>query len=67
MNVLPRKQEVLTQCGDKVRVVLDTLLAKYTDEGVMDQDDKKVLQISPLDKLGTPSAADQGIRGLGRF
>jgi type I restriction enzyme R subunit len=34
--------------------VLDALLAKYADEGVLNLDDTNVLRIPPLSSLGTP-------------
>jgi type I restriction enzyme R subunit len=34
--------------------VLDALLAKYADEGVLNLDDTNVLRIPPLSTLGTP-------------
>ena len=34
--------------------MLDALLAKYEDEGVLNLDDANVLQIAPFDAMGTP-------------
>ena len=34
--------------------MLDALLQKYQDEGVVDLGDPRILQISPIDKIGTP-------------
>jgi type I restriction enzyme R subunit len=49
-----KKRDVFTKYGDQARAVLDALLAKYADEGVLNLDDANVLRIPPLDKLGTP-------------
>nr|VFJ58905.1 MAG: type I restriction enzyme, R subunit [Candidatus Kentron sp. DK] len=49
-----KKRDVFGKYGDKARAVLDALLEKYADEGVLDPDDATVLRISPFDKLGTP-------------
>ncbi|TVQ32447.1 MAG: restriction endonuclease, partial [Wenzhouxiangella sp.] len=49
-----KKRDVFGQYGDQARAVLDALLEKYADEGVLNIDDTKVLKIPPLDKLGTP-------------
>jgi type I restriction enzyme, R subunit len=49
-----RKRDVFTKYGDKARAVLDALLAKYADEGVLNLDDANVLKIPPLNTLGTP-------------
>ena len=49
-----KKRDVYGQYGDQARAVLDALLEKYADEGVLNIDDTNVLKIPPLDKLGTP-------------
>ena len=40
--------------GDSARAVLDALLEKYADEGLLDLDDARVLKIPPLNEIGTP-------------
>ncbi len=49
-----KKRDVFTRYGDQARAVLDALLAKYADEGMLSIDDTSVLRIPPLDALGTP-------------
>lgn len=49
-----KKRDVFNQYSDKARAVLNALLAKYADEGVLNLDDTNVLRIPPLDTLGTP-------------
>jgi type I restriction enzyme R subunit len=49
-----RKRDVFTKYGPQARVVLDALLAKYQDEGVLNLDDPRILQIPPFDSMGTP-------------
>ena len=49
-----RKQDVFGRYGDQARAVLDALLAKYADDGVINLDDANVLRIPPLTGLGTP-------------
>lgn len=49
-----KKRNVFAKYGDKARAVLDALLTKYADEGVMNLDDANVLHIAPLNELGTP-------------
>jgi type I restriction enzyme R subunit len=34
--------------------VLEALLAKYSDDGLLDLGDPRVLQIAPFDRMGTP-------------
>ena len=49
-----RKRDVFGQHGEKARAVLDALLTKYADEGVLNLDDAEVLRIAPFDRMGTP-------------
>ena len=49
-----KKRDVFSKYGDQARAVLDALLAKYADEGVLNLDDTNVLRIHPLIELGTP-------------
>jgi len=45
---------VSNRYGDKARAVLDALLAKYADEGVLNLDGTNVLRIAPFSTIGTP-------------
>ena len=49
-----RKRDVFAKYGEQARAVLDALLIKYADEGVLNLDDPKVLSILPFTELGTP-------------
>jgi type I restriction enzyme R subunit len=49
-----RKRDVFTKYGPQARAVLEALLQKYQDEGVIDLGDPRILQIPPLDTMGTP-------------
>ena len=49
-----KKRDVFTKYAGKARAVLDALLDKYADQGVLNLDDGRVLRIPPLDSLGTP-------------
>ena len=52
-NVL--KRDVFTKYGTQARAVLEALLEKYRDEGVVtDLDNVKVLEIPPFNAMGTP-------------
>jgi len=44
---------VFTKYGPQARTVLDALLEKYRDEGVLNLDDTNILLIPPLSLLGT--------------
>jgi type I restriction enzyme, R subunit len=49
-----RKRDVFTKYGPQARAVLEALLQKYQDQGVIDLADPRILQIPPLDMMGTP-------------
>ena len=49
-----KKRDVFNNYGDRARAVLDALLTKYADEGVLNLDDTNVLRIPPFTQLGTP-------------
>ncbi len=49
-----RKRNVFTKYGPQARQVLEALLQKYQDQGSMNIDDPKVLQIPPFSSMGTP-------------
>ena len=49
-----KKRDVFRKYGDQAHAVLDALLAKYADEGVLNLDDATVLRIPPFNELGTP-------------
>jgi type I restriction enzyme R subunit len=48
-----KKRDVFTRFGEKARAVLQALLEKYADQGVV-PDDLAVLRVQPLSNLGTP-------------
>jgi type I restriction enzyme R subunit len=48
-----RKRDIFTRHGDQARTVLEALLAKYEDEGLLNLDDVQVLRITPFDRMGT--------------
>jgi len=50
-----RRQDVFSQYGAPARAVLEALLEKYQDEGVVTGlDDAQILKIAPFSTLGTP-------------
>ena len=50
-----RKRDVFIKYGPQARAVLEALLTKYQDEGIVTGlDDTKILEISPFNKMGTP-------------
>lgn len=49
-----KKRDYFTKYGDQARAVLEALLEKYADEGVLTIESPKVLKLTPFDKMGTP-------------
>ena len=49
-----KKRDVFNRYGEQARAVLEALLEKYADEGVMTLDDTNILQINPFSHMGTP-------------
>lgn len=49
-----RKRDVFTKYGEQSRKVLEALLLKYQDDGVLNLDDLRIFQIPPFDSMGTP-------------
>ena len=49
-----RKRDIFTRYRPQARAVLDALLTKYRDDGVLNLEDPKVLQIPPFSQMGTP-------------
>ena len=49
-----KKRNYFTKYGDQARAVLEALLEKYADEGVLTIESPKVLKLNPFDKMGTP-------------
>ncbi|MGE4056656.1 MAG: EcoAI/FtnUII family type I restriction enzme subunit R [Vicinamibacterales bacterium] len=49
-----RKRDIFTKYGPQARAVLEALLDKYQDEGIIGLNDPKILKIPPIDHLGTP-------------
>ncbi|MBC8121706.1 MAG: DEAD/DEAH box helicase family protein [Gemmatimonadaceae bacterium] len=50
-----RKRDVFTKYGTQARAVLEALLTKYQDEGIVSGlDNVKILEIPPFNAMGTP-------------
>ncbi len=49
-----RKGDLFTRFGPQAQAVLNALLDKYADEGVSCLEDGRILQVQPLNTLGTP-------------
>ncbi len=49
-----RKRDYFTKYGETARQVLNALLDKYADEGIVHIEDIRILTVQPLSDLGTP-------------
>jgi type I restriction enzyme R subunit len=49
-----RKRNVFTKYSDKIRAVLEALLEKYADAGLMSVESLEILKVDPLTTFGTP-------------
>lgn len=58
-----KKRNYFTKYSEKARAVLEALLDKYADEGVLTIESSKVLKLTPFDKMGTPVEIINGIFG----
>jgi type I restriction enzyme, R subunit len=59
-----RKRNYFAKYGDAARAVLQALLDKYQDEGVINMDDPRVLRVAPFSAMGTPM---QLVKQFGSF
>ena len=48
-----KKRDTFTKYGPQARAVLEALLEKYADDGVINLDDPKILKINPFSNMGT--------------
>ena len=63
-----RKRDIFTKFGPQARAVLEALLAKYQDEGVVGGlDNVKLLEIAPFNQMGTPFQLIQPFRTKAGF
>lgn len=62
-----KKRDVFTKYGGQARAVLDALLAKYQDEGVLNLDDANVLKISPFTQMGSVMQLVTAFGGKDKF
>jgi type I restriction enzyme R subunit len=69
-----KKRNYFTTYGDQARKVLDALLEKYADQGIVPLEETQILSVSPFNQIGTPieiirafggrAGYDQAIREL---
>ena len=49
-----KKRNYFTKYGEKAQAVINSLLDKYTDDGLLTIESTEVLKLDPLNRLGTP-------------
>jgi len=49
-----RRRDLFKKYAPQARAVLDALLAKYQDEGIVNLDDPRILLVPPFSSMGTP-------------
>jgi type I restriction enzyme R subunit len=62
-----RKRDVFTKYGEQARAVLDALLDKYADEGLVPVEDPGVLRVQPFSAMGTPVELINQFGGRDRY
>jgi type I restriction enzyme R subunit len=58
-----KKRNYFTRYGEQARKVLEALLDKYADKGVVSIENPKVLQLDPFTEIGTPVEIINGVFG----
>lgn len=49
-----KKRDYFAKYGDLARKVIEALLAKYSDDGVLDLENPEIIRLDPLNKIGSP-------------
>jgi type I restriction enzyme R subunit len=62
-----KKRDVFTKYGPQAKSVLEALLEKYADEGVMNLDDLGVLKIAPFSGMGSVVELVRAFGGKPKF
>ncbi|MBK7856115.1 MAG: DEAD/DEAH box helicase family protein [Bacteroidetes bacterium] len=65
MNV--KKRNYFTKYGEQAAVVLERLLDKYADKGIENIESARVLELDPLNKIGTPAEIVKMFGGPAHF
>lgn len=62
-----KKRNYFTKYGEKAQQVLNSLLDKYAEEGLLTIESTEVLRLDPLNKLGTPVELIKAFGGKTRY
>ncbi len=61
------KRDIFTKYGPQARAVLEALVQKYEDEGIIDMRDARILKIPPFASMGTPLELLKEFGGLPNY
>lgn len=62
-----KKQNYFTKYGEKARIVLEALLDKYADEGIVQIEQTQILTVSPFTNIGTPIEIIKAFGGFEQY
>ncbi len=62
-----KKRNYFEKYGEQARKVLDTLLDKYADEGIVHMEETQILTINPFTAFGTPIEIIKHFGGLEKY
>ena len=62
-----KKQNYFTKYSEKARIVLEALLDKYVDEGIVQIEQTQILTVSPFTNIGTPMEIIKAFGGLEQY
>ncbi|MCB0458508.1 MAG: DEAD/DEAH box helicase family protein [Flavobacteriaceae bacterium] len=62
-----KKRNYFAKYGDKAQAVLNSLLDKYAQDGLLTIENTEVLKLDPLNKLGTPIELIQAFGGKSNY
>ncbi len=62
-----KKRNYFTKYSEQAKAVLETLLDKYEDKGIENMESSRVLELDPLNKMGTPAEIVKMFGGSAHF
>ena len=62
-----KKRNYFTKYGEKAQIILNSLLQKYADDGMLTLESTEVLKLDPLNKLGTPVELIEAFGGKQKY
>ena len=62
-----KKRNYFTKYGDKAQMVINSLLDKYAEDGLLTIESTEVLKLNPLNKIGTPIELIKAFGGKNQY